>query len=350
MNVLAERSWTVVWSAHPAATSPEKGTTMQFSIALPRSSRRLTALLAIGAAAGCGASSDAAPTQPNLEPTFKKTAALSFRPFPADNWWNTDISTQPVDSMSATLIASCGTGKLHPDFGTTFGIPYVVIGGGVPRRPVSFDIDDESDPGPYPIPTNAPIEDGPNSTGDRHVLVVDTLNRKLYEMWDAHPLNGGASWHSGSGAVFDLSSNALRPSGWTSADAAGLPVFPGLVRYDEAVQLGAINHAVRFTCPHTRKGFITPARHFASSSTSTSLPPMGMRVRLKASFNVSGFPAEVQVMLRAMQKYGMILADNGSGWFVSGAPDSRWNDSRVGALKTVPSSAFEVVKMGPVMR
>jgi hypothetical protein len=272
------------------------------------------------------------------------------RVFPPDNPWNTDVSAQPVDPLSATLIAACGVRNLHPDFGSIYGIPYVLAGSATPRRPVSFDYADESDPGPYPIPGNAPIEGGASSTGDRHVLVVDTVAWKLYELFDAHPQSGGTSWRAGSGAVFDLGSNALRPLYWTSADAAGLPIFPGLVRYDEAVTRGVIDHAVRFTCPRSRKGFIAPARHYASSDTSSSLPPMGMRVRLEASFEVAGFPAEVQVILRAMKKYGMILADNGSGWFVTGAPDPRWSDDRLSALKQVPSSAFEVVRMGPVTR
>jgi hypothetical protein len=270
--------------------------------------------------------------------------------FPADNPWNTDVSAQPVDAASATLIAACGLRNLHPDFGTIYGIPYVLVGGSTPPRAVSFDYADESDPGPYPIPSDAPIEGGASSGGDRHVLVVDTLRWKLYELFDAHPMNGGASWHAGSGAVFDLSSNQLRPIYWTSADAAGLPIFPGLVRYDEVVQRGLVDHAVRFTCPRTQKGFIAPARHYASSDPSSSLPPMGMRVRLKSSFDVSPYPAEVQVILRAMKKYGMILADNGSGWFVSGAPDARWDDSKLDALKQVPSSAFDVVQMGAVTR
>ncbi|MEP6618306.1 MAG: hypothetical protein ABJE47_03280 [bacterium] len=296
---------------------------------------------------GCGAA-DPATTEPVIQPSTATAGSLSRRPFPADNWWNTDVSTQSVDPNSTALIAACGTRNLHPDFGTVYGIPYVLVNSAEPRRSVSFDYADESDAGPYPIPPTAPIEGGSNSDGDRHVIVVDTTAWKLYELWDAHPLTGGAAWHAGAGAVFDLTSNALRPQYWTSADAAGLPIFPGLVRYDEAVQLGAIGHAVRFTCPRTQKGFIAPARHYASSDASTSLPPMGMRVRLKASFDVSGFPAEVQAMLQAMKKYGMILADNGSAWYVSGAPDPRWSDDRVGALKTVPSSAFEVVKMGPV--
>ena len=299
------------------------------------------------ALAACGSA-----TSPSSTATVIDTAGGASlggrRPFPADNPWNTDISTLPVVSNSATLIAACGLRNLHPDFGTTYngapnGIPYVVVHAGQQRVPVTFDYADESDPGPYPIPSNAPIEGGANSSGDRHVLVVDVDAWKLYELYDAHPLNGGASWHAGSGAVFDLSSNALRPAGWTSADAAGLPIFPGLVRYDEVVEQHAINHALRFTCPRTRKAYVTPARHYASSDTSSALPPMGMRVRLRADFDTTGYPANVRVMLRAMMRYGLLLADNGSGWFVSGAPDPRWNDEELAALARVPSSAFDVV-------
>ena len=307
----------------------------------------LSVVIALTGLAACGASPNAI-TQPVNGTPSGPASPLGRRPFPADNWWNTDISTLSVDPGSATLIAACGLRNLHPDFGTSFGIPYVAVGGNEPKRPITFDYAAESDAGPYPIPIDAPIEGGANSTGDRHVIVVDTVNSKLYETWDSHPLNGGTSWHAGSGAVFDLTSNALRPLYWTSADAAGLPIFPGLVRYDEAVQRGSIDHALRFTCPRTQNGFITPARHFASSNPSAALPPMGMRVRLQASFNVNTFPTEVQVILRAMQKYGLILADNGSGWFVSGAPDTRWSDTRLDALKSVPSSAFEVVMMGPI--
>lgn len=275
------------------------------------------------------------------------------RPFPADNWWNTDISSDPVDASSSTLIASCGSVGLHPDFGTVWngapnGIQYVLVKGTQPPVPVTFTYASESDPGPYPIPRNAPIEGGPNSTGDRHVIVLDVDNKKLYEMFSAYPVNGGQSWTAGSGAVFDMTSNALRPLYWTSADAAGLPIFPGLVRYDEAVELGRIEHALRFTCPRTRRAFVDPARHYASSNTSAALPPMGMRVRLRASFNTSTFPPEVQVILLAMKKYGMLMADNGSSWFVSGAPDPRWSDNNLSTLRNVPSSAFEVVKMGPI--
>jgi hypothetical protein len=275
------------------------------------------------------------------------------RPFPASNWWNADISAEPVDPQSVTLIASCGLRNLHADFGTVWngapnGIPYVVVRGSQAKVPVSFYYDDESDAGPYPIPANAPIEGGPSGSGDRHVLIVDIDNWRLYELFDARPVNGGASWTAGSGAIFDLNSNALRTMGWTSADAAGLPIFPGLVRYDEVVENGRIEHALRFTCPRTRRAFIDPARHFASSDASSSLPPMGMRVRLKASFDISTFPSEVQVILRAMKKHGMLLADNGSGWYVSGAPDPRWSDENLATLRRVPSSAFEVVRMGTV--
>jgi hypothetical protein len=274
------------------------------------------------------------------------------RPFPTDNWWNTDISADPIDPNSAKLIAGCGTANLHPDFGTVWagapnGIPYVLVGGSQRKVPVTFTYASESDPGPYPIPKNAPIEGGPNGTGDRHVIVIDTLNWKLYELFDAWP-NGTKGVRAGSGAIFDLNSNALRPMYWTSADAAGLPIFPGLARYEEAVTLGRIEHALRFTCSRTRRAFVTPARHYASSDTSSSLPPMGMRVRLKASFDTIPYPQEVRVILRAMMKYGMFVADNGSSWYVSGAPDPRWNDSNLHTLSRVPSSAFEVVKMGTV--
>jgi len=278
------------------------------------------------------------------------------RPFPADNAWNRDVSGDPVDPASATLIAACGSAAtgLHPDFGTVWngapnGIPYVVVAGTQGKVPVTFDFADESDPGPYPVPANAPVEGGTNGTGDRHVLVIDRDSWKLYELYDAHPLNGGASWHAGSGAVFDLNSNALRPAGWTSADAAGLPIFPGLVRYDEVVEQKAIRHALRFTCPVTRRAYVAPARHWASSRTETNLPPMGMRVRLRAGFDVSSFPPDVQVILNAMKTYGMLLADNGSAWYVSGAPDPRWSDDALATLRNVKASDFEVVKMGTVV-
>jgi hypothetical protein len=272
--------------------------------------------------------------------------------FPADNPWNTDISSQPIDPNSDNLIASIGLNAgLHADFGTVWngapnGIPYVVVSGTQPMVPVSFDYADESDPGPYPIPPDAPIEGGANASGDRHVLVIDQDHWKLYELFAA--TRQGSTWHAGSGAVFDLSSDMLRPAGWTSADAAGLPIFPGLVRYDEAVVQGAIKHALRFTVVHSRRAYVAPARHFASSLTDPNLPPMGMRVRLKAGFDVTPFPPEIRVILTALKKYGMFVADNGSNWYVSGAPDPRWSDDDLHTLSQVTGSNFEVVKMGPV--
>jgi hypothetical protein len=327
----------------------------------PRSPRTLLACTLVGslAAAACGSEPASAPgviDDPGDALAFVSNGPLNGRrPFPANNWWNTPIDAEPVDPASATLIASCGVRGLHPDFGTTWngapnGIPYALVGGSQKKRGVKFTFASESDPGPYPVPKNPPIEGGANGTGDRHVVVVDTLNWKLYELFDAHPVNGGATWRAGSGAIFDLNSNALRPMYWTSADAAGLPIFPGLVRYDEAVVRKQIDHALRFTCPRTRRAFVDPARHFASSDTSSALPPMGMRVRLKAAFDVSSYPAEVRVILAAMKRYGMFVADNGSGWYVSGAPDPRWSDSNLATLSRVPSSAFEVVRMGTIRK
>ncbi len=205
----------------------------------------------------------------------------------------------------------------------------------------------QSDPGPYPIPRNVLIEGGNQSSGDRHVIVIDRDNWVLYEMWSSYP--GKESWTAGSGAIFDLKSDALRPAGWTSADAAGLPIFPGLVRYDEVVTQGAINHALRFTVQHTREAYVSPARHWASSNTSSSLPPMGMRVRLKASVDTSGYPPDDQVILTALKKYGMFVADNGSNWYLSGAPDERWSDNDLNMLKQIKGSDFEVVQMGTIV-
>ena len=273
------------------------------------------------------------------------------RVFPADNPWNRAVSADLVDPNSDSLIARCGgSASLHPDFGTTYGgapwgIPFIAVSGSQARVPVTFSYAGESDPGPYPIPANAPIEGGANSSGDRHMLVVDVDNWKLYELFDAHPVNTGGGWTSGSGAIFDLASNALRPAGWTSADAAGLPIFPGLVRYDEVVTQGMIAHAIRFTCPVTRRAYVPPARHYASTHTDALLPPMGMRVRLKASVNIATFPADVQVILTALKTYGMLLADNGGAFFVSGAPDPRWNDAHIDTMKRLHGTDFEVVTM-----
>jgi hypothetical protein len=311
--------------------------------------RTLCMMLMIAAGQGCSSGGSTVTEPPDQVPS-PNAPVVGRSVFPADNAWNRDVSLEPVDPNSANLVASCGaTRSLHPDFGTVYdgvplGIPYVTVRANQARVPVSFYYADESDPGPYPIPPNAPIEGGASSSGDRHIIVVDIDNWMLYELFDARPVNGGASWTAGSGAIFDLSSNAMRPAGWTSADAAGLPVFAGLARYEE-VASGAISHALRFTCPTTRRAYVPPARHYASSQTSPNLPPMGMRVRLKANVDISTFPAEAQVILAALKKYGMILADNGGGFFVSGAPDSRWNDANIDTLKRIKGSDFEVVLM-----
>jgi hypothetical protein len=222
------------------------------------------------------------------------------------------------------------------------------VHGSQARVPVSFRYASESDPGPYPIPSNAPIQGGSAGTGDRHVIVVDWDDWKVYEMFSARPVDGGASWTAGSGAIFDFETGALRPAGWTSADAAGLPIFPGLVRYDEVKELGAIQHALRMSCDRTRNGYIAPARHAAGSGSSADLPPMGMRVRLKKSVDISRFSASNQVILRALQRYGAFVADNGVGFMISGAPDPRWSDSDLHNLQQITASDFEVVRMGAV--
>lgn len=289
------------------------------------------------------------PTTPGTGPLGLNASLAGRSLFPADNAWNTAIDNAPVDPNSAAIISNIGlTKSFHPDFGANwnggpFGIPYYVVSGTQQGVNVTFDYDDESDHGLYPIPANAPIEGGASSTGDRHVIIVDRDNWKLYELYYAFPQSNG-SWKAGSGAIFSLSSNALRPAGWTSADAAGLPILPGLVRYDE-VNAGLIAHALRFTVSRSRRAYVAPARHWASSDTSSLRPPMGMRVRLKASVNISSYPASAQVILRALKKYGMIVADNGSDWYVSGTADARWNDNEINSLKALKGSDFEVVQM-----
>jgi hypothetical protein len=272
---------------------------------------------------------------------------------PANNVWNTAIDQLPVHPSSTTWVNTIGATKtVHADFGSglyaggPIGIPYIVVPGSQPLYPATFDYADESDPGPYAIPLNAPIEGGSTSSGDRHAIAIDTGNCTLYELYAAYPQTN--SWKAGSGAIFNLLSNALRPSGWTSADAAGLPIFPGLVRYDE-IAAGTINHAIRFTVPQTQKAFLWPARHYASSLTGTQYPPMGARFRLKASFDISGYSATNQIILKAMKKYGMLLADNGSAWFISGAPDSRWDNNDLHLLGNIPGSAFEAVDESSLM-
>ena len=276
------------------------------------------------------------------------------RAFPDNNPWNQDVSSSPIDPNSDNLIASIGLSTgLHADFGTVYdghpnGIPYVVVAASQPKISISsFEYSDESDVGPYPIPQDAPIEGGPDGDGDRHILILDRENFILYELY--HAFFAAGRWTAGSGAIFDLKTNDLRPAGWTSADAAGLPIFPGLVRYDEVVEQGEIRHALRFTVQRSRRAYVPPARHFASSSTDPNLPPMGMRVRLKQSFDVSGYPAQVQVILIALKKYGMFVADNGSNWFISGAPDARWNDDQLSTLRGVHGSDFEVIQMDSIV-
>ncbi len=300
---------------------------------------------------GGGPPDDVVPPQPT--PELGPGASLHGKQlFPSDNAWNEDISAAPVDPNSANLIAGIGlNANLHPDFGTVWngapnGIPYIVVDGTQTGVAINFTaFGSQSDPGPYPVPPNAPIEGGPNATGDRHVIVIDRDDWKLYELYRAFPINNGVSWNADSGAVFDLNSNALRPAGWTSADAAGLPIFPGLVRYDEVFEQKEIKHALRFTAQITRRAYVHPARHWASTNSSVDRPPMGMRVRLKASVDISGYSPSMQVILRALKKYGMILADNGSNWFISGAPDPRWDDDDLNTLKAIKGSNFEVIRM-----
>jgi hypothetical protein len=332
--------------------------------------------LPVGAPVSAGPASSAAPSPapsaaasalPSAAPTIAPTAAPTSAPtassslpagvpevggcqiFPSDNAWNEDVSQLPVDPNSAIYLASmnAATTNLHPDFGSnpTYGIPYTVVPSTQPGVPVTFQYASQSDPGPYPIPSNAPIEGGPGATGDRHVLVVQSGACKLYEMWEAY--YAGPGWTAGSGAVFNLNSDALRPDYWTSADAAGLPVLAGLVRYDEATS-GVINHAFRFTVHATQNGFIHPATHYAGSD-DWSLPPMGLRVRLKSSYDISGFTGVSHTILVALKKYGMLLADNGSDWYITGATDTRWDDNDLNQLKSVPASAFEVVQTGAIV-
>jgi hypothetical protein len=277
-----------------------------------------------------------------------------FLPFPADNAWNQDISTAPVDPNSDNYINFIGSSTpLHPDFGAglyggqTIGLPYIVVSA-PPFVPIIYTAyGSESDPGPMPVHTNAPIEGYPSpGDGDRHVLVLDRTNCWLYELYHSY-LQSNGSWKADSGAVWDLLNGEQRPYMWTSADAAGLPIFPGLARYDE-VASGAINHALRFTLQHSQTAFTPPASHWAGNSTHAYAAPMGMRMRLKASFDISSFPAQAQVILAALKKYGMIMADNGSSIYISGDPDNRWNNDDLGTLKTVPASAFEVLLIDPL--
>lgn len=308
-----------------------------------------------GGAAGCsgtaasGGGTTGGTTGGPASPTDPANITTECTVFPPDNPWNRDVSGDPLDPNSDGYIAfilANGGDFLHPDFGSNpdYGIPYEVVGGDQPLVPITFtDFGDESDPGPYPIPPDADVEGG----GDGHVLVIDQDGCVLYEMYVAE--KNGSGWDCASGAVFDLTSNDLRPDGWTSADAAGLPILAGLVRYQEAVGEGSIHHALRVTFSVTQRGYIHPATHFASDETDPDAPPMGLRLRLKASYDVSGFTGAARVILEALKKYGLIVADNGSNWYISGSTDSRWDDEDLNQLKDVPGSAFEVVQSGPIL-
>ena len=278
---------------------------------------------------------------------LRMPAAPHCTVFPKSNPWNRRVDRLPVAANSAEIIGSIGTERgLHPDFGSglwggaPIGIPITVVGRRTPKSRVSFEYADESDRGPYPIPRGVPIEGGYRSDGDRHALIVDRDSCKLYELFALYPR--GRGWRAGSGAIWNLRSNRLRPAGWTSADAAGLPILPGLARYDE-VRRGVIDHALRFTVRRTRRAYVHPARHFASNSDDPSLPPMGLRVRLKASFDVSGYPRQARVVLTALKRYGMLVSDNGSDWYITGSPNPGWRNDDLRTLGRVKGSEFEVV-------
>jgi hypothetical protein len=272
------------------------------------------------------------------------------RLLPNDSPWNQDISQSPVDPNSEKILARIGMDKpLRAQFGPEWegapvGIPYVVVGDDQEKVPVTLTYADESDPGPYPVPPDAPIEGGPKGDGDRHVLVINRDATQLWELFNAFP-DGNGGWKADSGAIWNLKENQVRPAGWTSADAAGLPILPGLVRYDEVVGKGALEHAMRFTLAKSRRAYVPPASHWASSLHDDDLPPMGMRVRLKADFDTSGFAPEAKVILEALKKYGMILADNGRDNFIGGAPDERWNVDNLRQLMRVTTKDLEIVEM-----
>jgi hypothetical protein len=274
--------------------------------------------------------------------------------FPATNAWNQRVDTLPVAANSAELVQSIGLGSsMHADFGSglwdggPIGIPFDVVTKKTPRVRVAFDYADESDRVAYPIPKGVHVEGGRQSDGDRHALLLDRDSCRLYELYALYPKGGG--WTAGSGAVWNLRSNALRPAGWTSADAAGLPIFAGLARYDEVAR-GRIDHALRFTAPRTRRQYVYPARHYASSSDDPSLPPMGLRVRLKANVDISGYPPQARIVLQALKTYGMLLADNGSSWYVSGAPSPKWSNDQLHTLGRITGADFEVVDTSSLPR
>lgn len=290
-------------------------------------------------------------------------AACGFTPIPGaenctitppDSFWRAYVRNLPVHERSDAYISNIGATKsLKADFGSglwdggPIGIPYVVVPGDQPKVPISFTYDDESDPGPYPIPPDPPIEGGDASTGDRHVIAIDRDTCTYYETWSTYP-NGDGSWRAGSGAIFDMSSNEMRPRGWTSADAAGLPILPGLVRYEE-VERGDVHHAIRITVPRTQRSYVWPARHQAGSTTDVNVPPMGTWLRLKASVDPMDFDPAVRPIVVALQDYGAIVADNGSAWYISGVPDERWDNDELRQLGTITGTDFEVVDTSSII-
>ncbi|GIF62974.1 hypothetical protein Ais01nite_10090 [Asanoa ishikariensis] len=307
-----------------------------------------------GASAGAGASAspaggtDALGHGPRPTATPTKAPAKSCNgALPADNVWRADVTKLPVHARSTAMVASIGASSaMHPDFGSgdyegaPIGIPVTTVPAGQKKISVEFEYADESDRGPYPIPANAKVEGGPQADGDRHVIAFDKAACKVYELFSAYPR--GSGWKAGSGAVFDLRSNKLRPAGWTSADASGLSIFAGLVRYEE-VATGRIDHAIRITVPKTRTGFTWPATHSASSATDANLPQLGQRLRLKSSVGTGSMPKQARIVAEAMKRYGVIVADHGSAWYISGAPDSHWDNDALRALKSLTGSDFEVV-------
>ena len=322
-------------------SSRARGRCWSYPEAIAIAPRHLLAIAALGLTA---ATATAAPTP--ASPTIPGAPGCTV--LPSDNPWNQRVDQLPVAAHSAQMIARIGlSAVVHPDFGTVWdgapnGIPYAVVSSRTGRVPVRFLYASESDGHRYPIPARVPIEGGPRATGDRHVILIDRSNCTDYELYDAVPHNHGRRWSAGSGAIFNLRSDHLRPAGWTSADAAGLPIFPGLARYSE-VAAGAVDHALRFTADCTGNTYVYPARHIAPSCSGRYAPPMGLRVRLKASVDISGLPYQARVIARALQLYGLILADNGSPWYISGAPDRRWNDSALHELDRLTGSDFEVV-------
>jgi hypothetical protein len=288
-------------------------------------------------------------------PTAPLPQAPGCPVFPATSPWNQRVDKLPVAASSAAIVNAIGPDdRMHADFGSglwdggPIGIPITVVRGTQRKKRVAFEYASESDKGPYPIPANVAIEGGRRSDGDRHALIVDRDACRLYELFALYPTSGGG-WRAGSGAIFDLRSNRLRPAGWTSADAAGLAILPGLARYDEVAR-GRIDHALRFTVQRTRRAYVWPARHYASSRTDPDLPPMGLRFRLKRSSPIAGFPRQARIVLQALKEYGMILADNGSNWYVSGAPHPKWSNEQLHTLHRVPGSAFEVVDVSSLPR